>query len=87
MAIAADGGFVYWTTYAAGTVARVPTVGGQVETIATSQGKPDSIAVGGGLVYWVNSSDPAAGVVTASAAGGPTTQLASLAGSAKCGPL
>lgn len=53
--VAADGYFVYWTDFDAGTVSRVPKDGGEVEILAAGEEKPGEIAVDDDYVYWGSS--------------------------------
>lgn len=52
--IAVDATHVYFTDTTAGTILRVPTSGGEVETLVMGQAAPYDVAVDGTHVYWTN---------------------------------
>ena len=55
--IVVAGDMVYFTMPERGVVARVPAVGGTVETIASDQLEPTGLALDAQFVYWSNVGD------------------------------
>jgi hypothetical protein len=75
VAIAVNGGYLYWTSEFAGTVGKVPVTGGDATILATGQAHATGIATDGTSVYWV--CDVAVGsVVKVSVDGGTPTTIA-----------
>jgi sugar lactone lactonase YvrE len=68
--IAVDAKSVYWTDMTAGTVNEVPRFGGRVTILASHQTDPESLAVEGGHVYWVNNGYGKQGTVNSVPVGG-----------------
>lgn len=54
-----DGGFLYWaefgtSLYPSGAIRRMPVGGGAVDTIATEQASPMTLAADANAIYWLN---------------------------------
>jgi hypothetical protein len=52
--IALDSDWLYWANPDAGTVMRVPPVGGSAETLADGQAKPNGLVLDSCYAYWAN---------------------------------
>jgi len=51
--LAVADGFVYFTAFAQGVVGRIPSSGGDAQTLATDQGLVRGVTVDGDAIYWV----------------------------------
>lgn len=63
-----------------GEIARVPLAGGKLETLAGDLGRPDSLIVDGGELFWIErpgrEGDPASGIRAIKTTGGEIRQVA-----------
>ncbi len=78
VALAAYGGYLYWTDAAARSVLRIPRAGGTVEQIANTDDNPFALVVDPSGVYWAAAglTEPAGSVAHAPLVpGGPTTVM------------
>jgi hypothetical protein len=58
--LALDATWLYWTDLVRGAVVRAPKAGGAVETIASAQSRPTSIARDGDVLVWSNEGEQTA---------------------------
>lgn len=75
-ALAVDAGYVYFTSnQTAGSVARVPVTGGDVETVASNELYPHEVAAANGLLFWAALDTEAGDLVQATTSGSNRHEL------------